>query len=127
MNLNPRAEALFLESAITSRAFENTCAVIFVNAGGAPGSSTSSAKPSPYAGLSRVVMPFVGALGDQTKDSAEEGMSIVKMDMEVIDRAEAQYKVREDMARDDWYYTYRHTLNTDVSNEGDRGTRREKL
>ena len=100
---NPRAEALFLETVLTARAFENTCAVVFVNAGGAPGS-----QDSPYAGLSRVAAPFVGALGDGTKDTYEEGMSIVELDMRLVDEAERQYKVREDIAGKDWHYEYRH-------------------
>lgn len=54
-------------------------------------------------------MPFIGALGDETKDSAEEGMSVVDLDMQILDEAEKQYKVREDIARGDWHYTYRHT------------------
>ena len=95
---------MFLEATVTARAYENTCAVIFVNAGGPAGST----KPGTYAGLSRVALPFVGALGDETKDSVEEGMSVVDVDMEVIDEAEKNYKVREDMARDDWHYSYRH-------------------
>lgn len=103
LSVNPRAEALFLESTITARTFENTCAVVFVNAGGAVGSSNSN-----YAGLSRVAVPFLGALGNETKDSSEEGMSIVDLDMRHVEEAEANYKVREDLAREDWYYTYRH-------------------
>ena len=126
MNLNPRAEALFLESTLISRSFENTCAVIFVNAGGAPGSSTS-AKPNSYAGLSRVTMPFVGALGTETKNSAEEGMSIVDVDTEIIEQAEAQYKVRKDIARDDWHYAYRHTTMIGTSNQDTSEWGGEKL
>ena len=98
------AEKLFLESTLNSRAYENTCAVIFVNAGGPVGSTGRGT----YAGLSRVTMPFLGALGDETKDSEEEGMSIIDIDMEVLDEAEKNYKVREDMGRADWHYTYRH-------------------
>lgn len=48
LSVNPRSEALFLESTITSRTFENTCTVVFVNAGGPVGSPNSN-----YAGLSR--------------------------------------------------------------------------
>ncbi|KAL8906328.1 MAG: hypothetical protein Q9207_002103 [Kuettlingeria erythrocarpa] len=102
LSVNPRSEALFLESTITSRTFENTCAVVFVNAGGPAGSANSN-----YAGLSRVAVPFLGALGDETKDSSAEGMSIVDLDMKHIEEAEANYKVRQDLAREDWYYTYR--------------------
>ncbi|KAL8774496.1 MAG: hypothetical protein Q9209_000869 [Squamulea sp. 1 TL-2023] len=101
LSVNPRAEALFLESTITSRAFENTCAVVFVNAGGPVGSSKST-----YAGMSRVAVPFLGALGDETKDSSEEGMSIVELDIRHVEEAEANYKVREDLAREDWHYVY---------------------
>ncbi|MCJ1472723.1 hypothetical protein MMC13_001372 [Lambiella insularis] len=116
LKLNPRAEALFLESTLTSRTFENTCAIVFANIGG----SKSSTKTNLYAGLSRVVVPFLGALGDETKDSAEEGMSIVDLDMQILDEAEKQYKVREDIAREDWHYVYRHT-------SGFEGARNEKL
>ena len=104
MSKNPLAEKLFLESTVISRAYENTGAVVFVNAGGAKGAT----KPGTYAGLSRVALPFIGALGDETKDSVEEGMSIVDIDMEVLEQAEDNYKVREDMNREDWHYTYRH-------------------
>ncbi|KAI4187482.1 MAG: hypothetical protein LQ346_005490 [Caloplaca aetnensis] len=54
-----------------------------------------------------VAVPFLGALGDETKDGSEEGMSIVDLDMKHIEEAEANYKVRQDLAREDWYYTYR--------------------
>jgi predicted amidohydrolase len=104
LKINPLSEKLFLESTLTSRAYENTCAVIFVNAGGAKGATKSGS----YAGLSRVTLPFVGAMGNETKDSNEEGMSIVDIDMEILDEAEKNYKVREDMQRSDWHYTYRH-------------------
>lgn len=43
---NPASEALFLDSMLTARAFENTCAIVFANAGGPPGKG--------YAGLSQV-------------------------------------------------------------------------
>ncbi|MCJ1363039.1 hypothetical protein MMC16_002145 [Acarospora aff. strigata] len=95
---NPRAEALFLDSTVVSRTFENTCAVIFVNAGGPEGRG--------YAGLSQVAVPFVGSLGKLA--GSEEGMSIVDLDMEILQEAEDNYKVREDLARDDWHYDYRH-------------------
>ena len=79
-----------------------------MNAGGPRG----VVKDGTYAGLSRVSLPFVGALGDETKDTNEEGMSIVDVDMGTVEEAERNYKVREDMASDDWHYLYRHdTLN----------------
>ena len=53
-------------------------------------------------------MPFIGALGRETMNSGIEGMSIVDIDMEILDEAEKQYKVREDISGSDWHYTYRH-------------------
>ncbi|KAK4695127.1 hypothetical protein P7C71_g2565, partial [Lecanoromycetidae sp. Uapishka_2] len=100
---NPLSEKLFLETTLTARAYENTCAVVFVNAGAPPGDIHHR-----NAGLSRVAMPFVGALGDETKDTAAEGMSVVDVDMEIIEEAEQNYKVREDIAGENWHYTYRH-------------------
>lgn len=87
--LNPDGEALFLNSTVVSRAFENTCAVVFVNAGGPPekGENTS------FAGLSQVALPHIGGLG---RLGRTEGMSIVDMDMDVLRIAEENYKVRED-------------------------------
>lgn len=35
-------------------------------------------------------------------------MSIVEVDMEIVEEAEKNYKVREDMAKEDWHYVYRH-------------------
>ncbi|MCJ1464780.1 hypothetical protein MMC07_003393 [Pseudocyphellaria aurata] len=102
--LNPMAEKLFLTSALTLRAFENTCAVIFVNAAGPPSDTPSKH----YMGLSRVTLPFVGPLGDATKDSDREGMSVVEIDMEVVEEAERNYGVRGDMAGRNWHYEYRH-------------------
>lgn len=73
-------------------------AVVFANAGGPPGRG--------YAGLSQVTVPFAGAL---TKlGSCAEGMSVVDIDMQILEDAESNYKVRSDIARDDWHYDYRH-------------------
>ena len=55
-----------------------------------------------------IALPFVGALGNETKDSAVEGMSIVDVNMKHVEEAEANYKVREDISREDWHYLYRH-------------------
>ncbi|KAF2268032.1 carbon-nitrogen hydrolase [Lojkania enalia] len=99
LKLNPTAEALFVDSMLTARAFENTCAIVFANAGGPPGRG--------YAGLSQVVVPFVGPL--TRLGSCAEGMSIVDVDMQILEDAEDNYKVRSDLARDDWHYDYRHT------------------
>lgn len=81
---------------------------------------------SPYAGLSRVTLPFVGALGDETKDGGEEGMSVVDVDMELVEEAEKNYRIREDMAKGDWHYEYRRGFGgSGVENRCENGT--EKL
>ena len=77
--------------------------MVFVNAGAPPGDDKSS-----YCGLSQVAMPFVGALGDETKESSREGMSIVDVDMQIVEEAEENYKVRADISKEGWHYTYRH-------------------
>jgi predicted amidohydrolase len=96
---NARSEALFLESTLVSRCFENTCMVVFANAGGPKGKITKGS----YAGLSQVAVPFKGALG---KMGDEEGMSVVEFDMQILEDAEENYKVREDMGREGWHYDY---------------------
>ncbi|KAJ8133192.1 hypothetical protein O1611_g432 [Lasiodiplodia mahajangana] len=97
--LNPDGEALFLNSTVVARAFENTCAVVFVNAGGPPekGEKTS------FAGLSQIGVPHIGALG---RLGPAESMSIVDLDIDVLRIAEENYKVREDMKTKGWHYAY---------------------
>ncbi|KAH6679484.1 carbon-nitrogen hydrolase [Halenospora varia] len=102
---NPMAEALFLESTLVSRCFENTCMIVFANAGGPKGKITKGS----YAGLSQVAVPFKGALG---KLGDEEGMSVVEVDMEILEQAEDNYKVRADMGREGWHYEYTLTRET---------------
>ncbi|KAI0466572.1 carbon-nitrogen hydrolase [Xylaria cf. heliscus] len=99
--LNPDGETLFLKSIVVARAFENTCAVVFVNAGGPPeqGEETS------FAGLSQVAVPHIGALG---RLGRAEGMSIIDLDMDVLRVAENSYKIRDDMQKEGWHYA--HTL-----------------
>jgi len=96
---NPMAEALFLESTLVSRCFENTCAIIFANTGGPKGKTTKGS----YAGLSQVAVPFKGALG---KMASEEGMAVVELDMQILEDAEDNYRVREDIGREGWHYEY---------------------
>ncbi|OCK83348.1 carbon-nitrogen hydrolase [Lepidopterella palustris CBS 459.81] len=98
LKLNPSAEAVFLNSMLTARTFENTCAIIFANAGGPPGRG--------YAGLSQVCVPYIGAL--TRLGGCTEGMSVVDLDMGILEHAEENYQVRADLARDDWHYDYRH-------------------
>ncbi|KAL2863237.1 carbon-nitrogen hydrolase family protein [Aspergillus lucknowensis] len=96
LSRNPNSEELFLESTLTSRCFENTCGVIFTNYSGTDDSL----------GMSRVVLPHVGPVG---KMGNEEGVLVVDMDFELLEIAEKNYKVREDLASEGWYYTYRHS------------------
>ncbi|KAL1311255.1 hypothetical protein AAFC00_001444 [Neodothiora populina] len=98
---NPASEALFLDSMLTARCFENTCAIIFANVGGPPGEG--------YAGLSQVTVPYCGPI--TRLGSHAEGMGVVDLDMQIVEDAEANYAVRADLARDDWHYLYRHNSN----------------
>ena len=106
--LNPLSESLFLQTTVVARAFENTAAIVFVNAGGAPSTSPTYEEDSHYAGLSQVALPFVGGLGDETKATSREGMSIVEVDMAIVEEAEKNYKVRADINGEAWHYSYRH-------------------
>lgn len=100
LSLNPNSEALFLESTITSRCFENTCAIIFAN--------VSGPQQDRYLGMSRVCLPHVGPVGGKTMGAAEEGPLVVEMDLGVLEVAEENYRVREDIGREGWHYVYRH-------------------
>jgi hypothetical protein len=76
----------------------NPTAIIFCNAGGPLGSGK--------AGLSQVTVPHIGPLA--RLGSPAEGILVVDLDLEVLDIAENNYKVRADLARDDWHYGYSH-------------------
>lgn len=89
-------------------------AIVFANAGGPPGRG--------YAGLSQVVVPFTGPL--VRMGSCAEGMSVVDVDMQILEDAEENYKVRADLARDDWHYDYRHS---DARQNGDGTKVKERL
>ncbi|KAI1503493.1 putative hydrolase, carbon-nitrogen family [Biscogniauxia marginata] len=97
--LNPEGEALFVNSTVVSRAFENTCAVVFVNAGGPP----EKREATSFAGQSQIGVPHIGPLG---RLGRAEGVSIVDLDMNVLKIAEQNYKVREDMKMEGWHYAY---------------------
>ncbi|KAH6713933.1 carbon-nitrogen hydrolase [Leptodontidium sp. MPI-SDFR-AT-0119] len=101
---NPFAEQLFLESVLVARAFENTCAVVFVNAGGVKeGDGEGESGRGSWAGGSQVAVPFEGARG---KLGWCEGMGVVDVDMEILEEAEENYKVRQDMGSEGWHYEY---------------------
>ncbi|KAF5001161.1 hypothetical protein FGRMN_1185 [Fusarium graminum] len=92
-DLNPDSERIFLNCTLTARAFENTAAIVFCNAGG----------------LSCVNMPILGPLG--RIEVGEEKTEIVDVDLDVLRAAEAQYKIRMDMQSEGWHYKY--GMNTD--------------
>ena len=100
----PLAEKVFLESVLTARACENTCALVFVNTAGPKGAPHSSS----FAGLSRVTLPFVGVIGGDSLDNGEEGMSLADIDTTILEEAEDWYRVRKDLASNAWHYKYRH-------------------
>ncbi|KAL4882277.1 carbon-nitrogen hydrolase [Aspergillus karnatakaensis] len=95
LSYNPNSEELFLESTLTARCYENTCGIIFANVSGLEQSL----------GMSRVVLPIIGPVG---KMGNEEGVLVVDMDLGLVKIAEDNYKVREDLAGEGWYYSYRH-------------------
>ncbi|KAJ5099394.1 hypothetical protein N7532_006395 [Penicillium argentinense] len=94
---NPRSEGDFLDAAVVSRAFENTCAIVFCNVAGPAGEG--------FAGLSQVAMPFVGQM--EKFENSDEGVKYADLDMDILDEAERAYKVREDITSPDWHYSYR--------------------
>lgn len=105
--MNPSAEHLFLNSVCAARAIENTCAVVLVNAGAeagaeiaAPGAGEDDTADD-FVGLSQVALPIVGAQG---RMGPREGVSVVDVDMGVLDVAEGVYKVRADMCSEGWHY-----------------------
>ena len=85
--LNAGSEKVFLNSVMAARAFENTCAVVLCNSGG----------------FSQVSMPVLGGYGKL--EPGEETMSVVDVDFDILEIAENNYKVREDMERRNWKYT----------------------
>lgn len=72
--------------------------IIFANAGGPPAQS--------FIGLSQVCVPFAGPLA---RLDWAEGILVVDLDMGIIEEGESSYKIRADLAREDWHYDYRHT------------------
>lgn len=107
--LNPDSEKVFLDSCVVSRAFENTCAVVFCNKGG----------------CSQVAMPILGKVkpveggGEGAGESRaeigldEDGVSYVEIDLDVLRIAEENYKVREDIQGRGWHYGYEVVKDTE--------------
>ncbi|RPA96448.1 carbon-nitrogen hydrolase [Choiromyces venosus 120613-1] len=91
---NPRSEAIYLESIVVSRAFENTSCIAFANVGGRGESG--------FAGLSKITMPLMGDIAKA--EGTHEQMIIGEVDMEILQDAEDSYKVREDISRPGFHY-----------------------
>lgn len=48
-------------------------------------------------------------MGSIAKMGTEEGFVVADLDMGPIEAAERNYKVRQDLKKEDWHYSYRHT------------------
>lgn len=95
---DPGSHTPCLELRLTScRAFENTCTIIFCNAGGPAEEG--------FLGLSGVYAPIAGRIAGSFEDS-EEGMRVVEVDLGIQEIAERNYRVREDVLGQDWHYGY---------------------
>ncbi len=57
--------------------------------------------------MSQVALPIVGPV---SKMGTEEGVNVVDMDMGLLEIAEGNYKVRQDIGKEGWHYVYRHSL-----------------
>ncbi|GAA6011280.1 hypothetical protein JCM11491_006782 [Sporobolomyces phaffii] len=89
------SEQKWLESLIVSRAFENECAIVFVNVGSPAGQDEHDhdrVNPEERIGCSAVCLPFRGKIGG-TK-SAEEEMVVVDTDLSVLKDARSVYGMR---------------------------------
>lgn len=101
--VNSNCEALLVQNVCVARAYENTCAIVFVNCAAPLGSTgTKDSLGIEYFGQSQVAMPLQGALC--MLGHAEE-MKIVELNMDVLKVAEEVYKVRQDLSTDKWHYT----------------------
>ncbi|KAL6920837.1 hypothetical protein ACHAP8_004953 [Fusarium lateritium] len=94
---NANCEKMFIQSALVTRAFENTAAVIYCNVGGPAEEG--------FFGCSQVTLPIVGTVPGSFTDG-EEAMRILNVDMQTVDIAERNYQIRQDLAREDWHYGY---------------------
>lgn len=105
VSINPNSEKLFLDNVCVARAFENTAAIVYANAGAPLGSKDGDdGKGNKFCGCSQVAMPLLGTLGGQGSMGPEEAMIVVDVDFKVLDMAEDVYKVRMDMAKEGWHY-----------------------
>ena len=93
---NPSAECLVLDSIMTARTYENTCAVVFANAGGPPGRN--------YCGLLQVIAPYIRPLA-RLRSSAR-GMAVADLDMQICNDAEDNCSIRHYLANSEWASIY---------------------
>ncbi|CAI7615338.1 unnamed protein product [Penicillium pancosmium] len=94
---NQECEKMFVQNTLVTRAFENTAAVIYCNAGGPAQEG--------FFGCSQVVLPILGTVPGSFNDS-EEGMRTLEVDMRLVDIAEKNYQIRKDLAGENWHYGY---------------------
>lgn len=97
LEYNADCEKMFVQASLIARAFENTAAVIYCNAAGPAEDG--------FFGCSQVALPLVGTVPGSFEDG-EEGMRILDVDMRTVDIAEQNYKIRQDLRREDWHYGY---------------------
>lgn len=90
--LNPKAEAVFVDSMCVARAFENEIAVIFCNYAGTCVTDTGGTLHS--IGCSQVAVPFIGRLA--RAEHAGETVLVREIDTAVLRTAEAAYEIRKD-------------------------------
>ncbi|GAA5840036.1 hypothetical protein JCM3766R1_000647 [Sporobolomyces carnicolor] len=89
------SEKKWLETLIVSRAFENECAIVFVNVGSPAGQDETDfekVNPEERIGCSAVCLPFRGKIGG-TK-SAQEELVVVDTDLSVLPDARSVYGMR---------------------------------
>ncbi|KAF4849518.1 putative nitrilase [Colletotrichum siamense] len=94
---NETCERLFVQSTLTTRAFENTAAIIYCNATGP--------REDGFFGCSQVTLPIVGTVPGSFTDG-EEDMRVIDVDMRVVEIAEQNYQIRKDLKKDNWHYGY---------------------
>ena len=96
---NPSSERDFLNALCVTRAFENEVCIVFCNTG-------SNGDGKGGCGLSQICAPFYGRIAGF--EDARRGVIVADVDMQCLKDAESVYKVRADLASDDWHYTPQH-------------------
>jgi predicted amidohydrolase len=97
LRYNADCERLFVQSTLITRAFESTAALVWCNAGGPAEDG--------FFGCSQVTLPIVGTVPGSFTD-ASEGTRVVDVDMNIVDLAEHNYKIRTDLTSQGWHYGY---------------------